>query len=197
LGGRRAAQGLHPKHREYVVVPKAEGGEHVDLLIEAAANPFPPFGTSPWPLFMADYDGAPVYRLTRAELAVVDRDVEALFYDLFVLRKLVDELPEGSTRRAEIVDALAAACDAIEPDDVSGSVVAARAESAPALARRAAPDAHLRQRDRQSRTSTARGCGRSARRNASVRARSPTRCGSWTSIRNTDSRRRRRSSTRG
>jgi len=140
--GDAPAQGLHPKHREYVVAPKAEGGEHIEVLIEAAANPFPPFGTSPWPLFMADYDGEPVYRLTRAELAVIDRDVEALFYDLFVLRKLVDELPEGSPRRAEIVDALVAACDAIAPDDVSGSVVAARAESAPALTHRAAPDAH-------------------------------------------------------
>ena len=140
--GDAPVQGLHPKHREYVVARPASGAEHVELLVEAAANPFPPFGTSPWPLFMADYDGAPNYRLTRAELAVVDHDVEALFYDLFVLRKLVDELPEGSQRRAEIIDALVAACGAIRPGNVAGSVGSARAESGRVLARPAAPDAH-------------------------------------------------------
>src|SRR6185437_1621201 len=56
--------------------------------------------------------------------------------------KLVDELPEGSQRRAEIIDALVAACGAIPPGDVAGSVGSARAESGRVLARPAAPDPH-------------------------------------------------------
>src|SRR6185503_6178264 len=81
-------EGLHPKRREHVVVRPATGGEAIDLLVEAAANPVPPLGTPPWPLLLADFDGPPLYHLTRAELAVAQRDVEALFVDLFVLRKL-------------------------------------------------------------------------------------------------------------
>jgi alpha-mannosidase len=134
-------QGLHPKHREHVVARPAAGGEAVDLLVEAAANPVPPFGTSPWPLLLADFDGPPLYHLARAELAVAQRDVEALFVDMFVLRKLLDELPYGSARQIEVTAALEAACAAVVPDDVRASAVAARAVLEPALARGAGDDA--------------------------------------------------------
>ena len=39
--------------------PGAEGGEEVELYVEAAANPAVPFGANPWPLLMAEPDGAP------------------------------------------------------------------------------------------------------------------------------------------
>ena len=120
--GDQPRQGLHMKHREYVVARRATGGEEIELLIEAAANPIPPWGTDPWPLLMADVDGPPIYRLDRAELAVAHRDVEALYFDLLVLSQLLTELPASGPRAAQVLAALEAACDAIAPDDVEGSV---------------------------------------------------------------------------
>jgi len=135
-------EGLHPKRREHVVARPAHGGEAVDLLVEAAANPIPPFGTSPWPLLLADYDGPPLYHLTRAELAVAQRNVEALFVDMYVLVKLFDELPAESDRAAEVLAALEAACARVDPADVAGTADAARAALAPALAHHAPAGAH-------------------------------------------------------
>ena len=90
--GDEPRQGLHLKHREYVVAASAEGGESIDLLIEAAANPIPPWETTPWPLLMDDYDGSPIYAVGQAELAVVHRGVEALYFDMRVLSQLLDTL---------------------------------------------------------------------------------------------------------
>src|SRR5690349_13814977 len=140
-GDHGPVEGFHPKRREHIVARPAVGGEAIDLLVEAAANPVPPFGTSPWPLLLADFDGPPLYHLTRAELAVAQRDVEALFVDMFVLRKLLDELPGESARAVEILAALESACAAIAPGDVRGMSSTAREALAPALAHRAPDDA--------------------------------------------------------
>lgn len=140
--GDQPRQGLHLKHREYVVARPAAGGELIDLLIEAAANPIPPWGTSPWPLLMPDVEGPPIYRLDQAELAVVRRDVEALYLDLRVLAQLLDALPADAPRASEVFRALESACDVLTKDDVVACVSAARAELAPVLASPAAPDAH-------------------------------------------------------
>jgi alpha-mannosidase len=139
---RGPVEGLHPDRREHVVARPAAGGEEIDVLVEAAANPLPPFGTSPWPLLLADFGGRPCYRLNRAELAVAQRGVEALYLDMYVLRKLLDELPEGSARHGEVLAALEAACTAVDVSDVRGSANAARGALAPALAFRAGDDAH-------------------------------------------------------
>jgi alpha-mannosidase len=159
--GDQPVQGLHLKHREYVVAREAAGGESIDLLIEAAANPIPPWLTTPWPLLMPDVDGPPIYALGQAELAVVHRDVEALYFDMRVVLQLLDTLvintllannPLSSNlpfdipaadeaRESELYYALASACAAIDDEDVAGSVEAARATLAPVLERGAGDDA--------------------------------------------------------
>ena len=98
--GDQPRQGLHLKHRDYVVARPAVGGEVVELAIEAAANPIPPWGTSPWPLLMPDVDGPAIYRLGQADLAVVRRDVDALYFDMLVLVQLLDTLPHDGARAA-------------------------------------------------------------------------------------------------
>jgi alpha-mannosidase len=141
--GDQPRQGLHLKHREYVVVNPATGGDAIDLLIEAAANPIPPWGTDPWPLLMPDVDGPPIYRLGQAELAIAHRDVEALYFDMLVLAQLVDVIGTGEVPGANAFGSLEAACDLIERGGVAGAAVAAaRAELAPVLASRADPAAH-------------------------------------------------------
>lgn len=127
--------GLHRLHTDHVITPSARGGDDVDLLIEAAANPTPPFAQREWPLLLAEPHGEPLYTLKRAEIAVVDRAVEALWFDVRILTQLVDRLADNDRRRA-IDDALLAAVDAIDPDDVRGSAPAAREALAPVLAAR-------------------------------------------------------------
>ncbi len=142
--GDQLRQGLHLKHREYVVAKPATGGEAVELLIEAAANPIPPWGTDPWPLLMPDVNGPPIYRLGQAELAVARRDVEALYFDILVLSQLVDVIGSCDERGAGVWASLQEACDLIERDErlSSETVAAARAELAPVLATRAGSAAH-------------------------------------------------------
>ncbi|HEY3811249.1 MAG TPA: glycoside hydrolase family 38 C-terminal domain-containing protein [Acidimicrobiales bacterium] len=110
----RPVQGLHHRHREFLV-GRPDGGEVVEFYVEAAANPTPPWPRADWPLLEPDYAGAPQYRLQQAELATIDREVAALYLDLRVL-------PD------EVV--------AVDPDDVAGTARAARAQLAPSLAKR-------------------------------------------------------------
>jgi alpha-mannosidase len=140
--GDAPVQGLHLKHREYVIARPAKGGEPVDLLVEAAANPIPPWGSLRWPLLMPDVDGPAIYRLGRAELTIARRDVEALYFDLLVLSQLLDELSANEPRAYHVLRALVAACDAISIHDVAGSAARARAALAPVLASPAVASAH-------------------------------------------------------
>jgi alpha-mannosidase len=140
--GDQPRQGLHLKHREHVVARPAAGGDPIELLIEAAANPIPPFGTTPWPLLMPDVDGPPIYRMGQAELAVVHREVEALYFDLLALAQLLDVVPATEPRASEVRAAVESACEAVENGDIVHAAPVARAMLAPALARRADPDAH-------------------------------------------------------
>ncbi len=73
-------------------------------MIEAAANPIPPWETTPWPLLMPDVDGPPIYRMGQAELAIVRRDVEALYFDLLVLLQLVtvSSIADGEVQAVDV-----------------------------------------------------------------------------------------------
>ena len=125
--------GLHPFHQETRITDRARGGEAVELLVEAAANQTPPFNTKEWPLLRADFGGAPLYTLSMAELAVVDREVEALWFDLRALTQLLDIEPQ-EPRASRIFRALVEATNTIDRRDVAGTAKAARAVLAPVLA---------------------------------------------------------------
>ena len=132
--GNDPVQGLHHMHRDHPITRAATGGEPVELFIEAAANPVPPFHTADWPLLGPDHDGAPMYVLAMAELAVVDREVEALWFDLRTLTQLVDHVAD-EPRNSQVFRALNEAITLIDRRDVAGSAKAARAVLAPALER--------------------------------------------------------------
>ncbi len=128
--GSHPVQGVHHKQREFALTAEARGGEPVEFFVEAAANPIPPWLLSDWPPLMPDYEGKPRYVLETAELAVVDREIEALYLDMRILLELADLVP---ARSEEITRTLNAARELFDPRDVSGSVPAARAQLAPAL----------------------------------------------------------------
>jgi len=133
-------KGLAPRNQE---IPIAGPGP-VALLVEAAANPdILHDGFVPTPLGdLATAGDAPLYKLARAELAVLDENVWHLHFDLEVLRELMLELAETDPRRHEILRALERSLDALSLDDVSGTAASARAQLVEVLSRPAHASAH-------------------------------------------------------
>jgi len=118
-------QGLHHRHREYVVAPKATAAERIELYVEAAANPIPRWHRQDWPLLGPDYHGPPLYVLRQAELVTVDRRVEELYADLRLLIEVARRLPE---HKDAIVTELDRLQSAIETGGVAATTAADRAE---------------------------------------------------------------------
>ena len=136
----RAFAGLSFQHAAVSLTGCAAGGETVDLCVEAAANPTTPedrMAGFDWPELRPDPGGQPGFILSRAELAVRRPEVAALALDLRLAIGLAAHHEAGSVAAHDAHAALAAACDAVDPDDVAGSADAARAALAPVLIRRA------------------------------------------------------------
>jgi alpha-mannosidase len=135
--------GLHPDHRSVVIGAPVQGGEPVDLLIEAAANPSLVSSFRPSP--MGDRATAPevaLYRLARAELAVRRDEVWHLVLDLKALVRLMIKLPTDEPRRHLILRAVERALDALDLHDVPATATQARAELAGVLDQPAHASAH-------------------------------------------------------
>lgn len=118
-------------------IPVDQGpGESFEFFVEAASNPqvMKEDWTTPSELGSKETAGTdPIYRVRAVEVQEIDTEVERFLAESELLDAWVDELPEGSPRRAGILAALQAAVDALDPEDVSTSVTAARVALAPAL----------------------------------------------------------------
>jgi alpha-mannosidase len=133
---------IEPRRRHVALGP---AWSQVDLYVEAAANPdvAGPWTFSPTPLGDLATAGAdPIYRLTEMHAAQLDVPVWELWQDVWTLSGLVGELPTDLPRRAEIIRALERMVDVVDPDDVSGTAAAGRAELAGVLASPAHASAH-------------------------------------------------------
>ncbi|MDX2378768.1 MAG: glycoside hydrolase family 38 C-terminal domain-containing protein [Acidimicrobiia bacterium] len=111
-GVSRPLQGIHPMRTNYAL--GSEPGP-VGLLVEAASNPsFPQFRPSPMgsPATAGD---RPLYTFRRADLVLVDADVDSFAKDLEVLDGVMRATPIGDPRRDRMLDAIIAALDRI-PD---------------------------------------------------------------------------------
>ncbi len=124
--GEEPVQGINPRHNETTVAAPARGGEAVELYLEAAANPYVPWGGMEWPLLLPDYEGAPLYRLERAELAVSDRELEAAWNDLRILFELAEAVGTADHHSVEIVRTLDKVALAIDLGDVRRSLLSQR-----------------------------------------------------------------------
>ncbi|MGW2514088.1 alpha-mannosidase [Streptomyces scopuliridis] len=136
-------KGIHPRNRHIPVAAPAAGGEPVQLLLEAAANPAVLHDFEP--TLLGDVLTAgdrPLYRFAAADLAVLDEEVWHLILDVEVLTELMRELPADRSRRHEILRALESMLDALDLHDVAGTAAAARGELTEALSRPASPSAH-------------------------------------------------------
>jgi alpha-mannosidase len=136
-----ALKGLNPTNTWFRIADRAEGGEPVDLYVEAAANPLVQgVGTQQGEVHTAGRD--PLYRVRRVVLAAFDEPVWELAQDVEVLSELMHELSVDDPRRWNILRALQRAFDALDLQDVSGTAAAVRALLAPALAVPATASAH-------------------------------------------------------
>jgi len=138
----RPVQGLSPNHREYRLTDAAEGGEHLELYVEAAANPPSPFGANPWPLLLPDPEGAPLFTLQQADLHVLDAEFDAFWHDFRVLVELLTELPEDDPCSARLRAGLERACNVLELPEIADSWRRAQPVLAALLADRPAPGTH-------------------------------------------------------
>jgi len=118
---------------------------NIDFYLECAANPEVAVGGSWHPTPFSAKDTVPdeaLYVLRRLDIARRNLEVWELDQDIEVLAGLVEELPADLPRRAEIVVALNAAMDALDPRDVAGTAADARAALAGVLSRPANASAH-------------------------------------------------------
>ena len=138
-------KGLHPANRYVPVVSAAAGGEHVTLLVEAAANP-DVLAQGFVPTEVGDRltaGDAPLFRLRRGDLAIRNEDVWQLQTDVQVLSELMHTLSTDGPRRHEILRTLERALDCLDTSDIAGTARAARAVVAAALERPANASAHV------------------------------------------------------
>jgi alpha-mannosidase len=130
--------GVNSRHQEVMLAHPAKGGEAVEVYLEAAANP----QAGGEDMLTPEYEGQDLFALERAELAVHNLEVEALYADMVVLAELAHDLPADGARTGEILAALRRACALVETDEVAASASEARAALADVLARPAAASAH-------------------------------------------------------
>ncbi len=117
----------------------------IDFLLEAAANPDVAGEYTFEPTAYGEWDSSPeepLYSLKQLEVALLDVVVWELLQDVWTLRGLMNELPEGLSRRHSILRALEDMLDAINPEDVRGSAGAGRKALADVLSRPANASSH-------------------------------------------------------
>jgi len=135
---------INPRNQWVLVTERAEGGDTVELFVEAASNPvlldYHPF----LPTQEGDVQTSSskrLYATRRMELAVFESEVHELALDIDVLLELQAELPAGP-RRMRILQALDDALDALDLQHIPETAGDARAALAEVLAAPAEASAH-------------------------------------------------------
>lgn len=121
----------------------ADAGEEVEYWVEAAANPT--IGPGYRPTREGDRATStrePLYRVSRAEVVERPAALHELHADIDVLDGLWRTLPDQDPRRWEILHALEAVLDVLDPDDPAAYAEQGRAILAPLLASPAHPSSH-------------------------------------------------------
>ncbi|QPZ37577.1 alpha-mannosidase [Paramicrobacterium chengjingii] len=127
---------INPRNQWVPISDAAEGGESIELYLEAASNPvlldYHPF----LPTQEGDIETSspePLYRTRHMELAVFEPEVFELSLDLEVLLELQAELPETGPRRMRILQALDNALDRLDLQRIVATASDARAQLRDAL----------------------------------------------------------------
>ena len=135
-------QGITPNHDTVRIARPAAGGEAVDMLVEAAANPHVEAQQAVYPPLLPDPDGAPLFRLERAEICVLHRELADFCRDLALVLDLSQQLGGDGARAGRLLEALRRACVLIDPESPGESLAAAHAPLQQALDAIGAPARH-------------------------------------------------------
>ena len=105
------------------LIEKCEGGEEVELWVETAANGLFGMFTEPDPA----EDSPRRYgwyeaEVKQAKLCVFDAEMWHLWLDVFILKGLIDTLPENSVRRARIIRCVNDGIDAFQDDPQNSTI---------------------------------------------------------------------------
>jgi alpha-mannosidase len=139
----RIVKAIEPRNNHVPVL--AGTGGAIDVYVEAASNPDVGSDWSFRPTPVGDKATAgsePIYRLRSMDVALLDTVVWELERDIWTLTGLMDELSTDLPRTAEILRALEAVVDRMDPEDISGTAAAGRDILAPVLAKPAYASAH-------------------------------------------------------
>jgi len=139
----RPVRGIAPLNN--AVAEAVDEAGDVDVYIEAASNPDVGSLFTFDPTHVGDLATAgddPIYTLRHIDVRLRDLEVADLLADTLALRGLVEEMDDGSPRRADILVALERMIDVVDPDDVAGTATAGREVLAPVLAKPASASAH-------------------------------------------------------
>ncbi|MGQ9541471.1 MAG: alpha-mannosidase [Armatimonadota bacterium] len=134
--GNDPRQGIDENHREYLVTEFAQGGEEVTLYVQAT-------GMNPH----VSVDAKPIepppnpFTFRYANLAVWNREITALYFDMRVALEVLKELPANEPRRMQLLYALNEAVNAFDPADPS-TIVRCRQIVADVYNKPACPSAH-------------------------------------------------------
>jgi len=139
----RIVKAIEPRNNQ---VPVSVGpGGAIDVYVEAASNPDVGSDWSFRPTPSGDKATAgaePIYQLRAMDVSLLDTVVWELERDIWTLTGLMDELSADLPRTAEILRALEAVVDRMDPEDISGTAADGRAILAPVLAKPAYASAH-------------------------------------------------------
>lgn len=137
-------KGVSPFNNATPAAIDADG--RVDVLVEAASNPDVGSLFTFEPTHLGDLataGDAPLYTLRDMSIGLRDLAVWELLQDFRLLHGLIAELDATSARRATLLEAMDAAIDAVDPEDVAGTAQAGRDVLAPLMAAPAASSAHV------------------------------------------------------
>ena len=135
-------KGIEPRNN---YIPIAAGVNYVELYVEAASNPAvptPDFITATPVGDLTTAGDEPIYTLRRLDIALLDEAVWELAQDVSALHGLVEQLPDDSVRRHEILFALERMLDRVDPDDLAATAGEGRQMLAAALSQPAVASAH-------------------------------------------------------
>lgn len=154
----RPTRALNRNRQDVPLARPAQGGETVRFHVEAAANvrAAQPVNADGWfhvltdtrtiaankdALLMPEPGGPTHFVLEQAEMACVDREAYALYFDFKVALETMLALPEESPRRGELFYALNESANRLDPADPA-TVPAARAALREVLARKNGDTVH-------------------------------------------------------
>ncbi len=108
---------LNANRRDVEIASSAKGGERFEFFVEAAANGGTNESGETEGINLPDYTGKPLFPLSQAELACVNREAFDFYYDFKVALEAMEAFPATSQHRGQLRYALNEAVNLFSEED--------------------------------------------------------------------------------